>query len=150
MPRSSLSHAQLLLKRPLSTLSVTEFLRAIRRAPSHQRLRLFRALLPFLVQTESESLRMEICKFDSLENYPTAFARFAQLLGHPKQLPAPDELAFLHSIANRRVHWPGAIGGQEYLFLTALASILAPRRALEIGTSSGFSSALMAAALHRP
>jgi hypothetical protein len=64
-------------------------------------------------------------------------------------VPASGEIDFLRSIQNRGLHYTGAIGSSEYFFLTAVASILAPVRAVEIGTSSGFSSALLAAALHR-
>lgn len=44
---------------------------------------------------------------------------------------------------------PGTIGLREFLFLTAFASIVAPQRAIEIGTLAGFSAAVIAAALHR-
>lgn len=71
------------------------------------------------------------------------------LLGRPEQIPAPSEIEFLYRVQNRGIHCSGAIGVPDYFFLTALASILAPDRALEIGTSSGFSSAVIAAALHR-
>jgi predicted O-methyltransferase YrrM len=130
-------------------LSITEFFTAIYRAPSKQRLRLMRGLLPFLAKHQLEVAPVGTCEFSSLEAYPDTFARLSELIGDPEQLPAPGELAFLHSIVNRTVHYGGAIGPQDYFFLTAVSSILAPRRVLEIGTSSGFSSALMAAALHR-
>jgi hypothetical protein len=71
------------------------------------------------------------------------------LLGRPEQGPASGEIESLRSIQNRGLHYAGASGGPEYFFLTAVASILAPVRAVEIGTSSGFSSAILAAALHR-
>jgi predicted O-methyltransferase YrrM len=44
---------------------------------------------------------------------------------------------------------PGGISAQDYFFLTALVSILAPRRVVEIGTLTGFSAAIIAAAIHR-
>jgi cephalosporin hydroxylase len=44
---------------------------------------------------------------------------------------------------------PGGIGSRDYFFLTALVSILAPRRVIEIGTLTGFSAAIIAAAIHR-
>jgi cephalosporin hydroxylase len=47
------------------------------------------------------------------------------------------------------VRYPGGIGGRDCFFLTALVSILAPRRVIEIGTLTGFSAAVIAAAIHR-
>jgi predicted O-methyltransferase YrrM len=61
---------------------------------------------------------------------------------------AAGEIDFLASIENRGAH-PGTIGLRDYLFLSAFASILAPERAVEIGTLAGFSAAIIAAALHR-
>jgi predicted O-methyltransferase YrrM len=47
------------------------------------------------------------------------------------------------------VRYPGGIGSRDYFFLTALVSILAPRRVIEIGTLTGFSTAIIAAAIYR-
>jgi hypothetical protein len=47
------------------------------------------------------------------------------------------------------IRHPGGIGSRDYFFLTALVSILAPRRVVEIGTLTGFSTAIIAAAIHR-
>jgi predicted O-methyltransferase YrrM len=47
------------------------------------------------------------------------------------------------------VRYPGGIGSRDYFFLTALISILAPRRVIEIGTLTGFSTAIIAAAINR-
>jgi len=47
------------------------------------------------------------------------------------------------------VRHPGGIGSRDYFFLTALVSILAPRRVIEIGTLTGFSAAIIAAAIYR-
>jgi predicted O-methyltransferase YrrM len=43
---------------------------------------------------------------------------------------------------------PGGISGQDYFFLTAIDSILAPRRAIEIGRLTGFSAAIIVAAIY--
>jgi predicted O-methyltransferase YrrM len=67
-------------------------------------------------------------------------------LGHREKVPPSNEIDFLHSIKNRGAH-PGTIGLHEFLFLTAFASILAPKRAIEIGTLAGFSAAVIAAAV---
>lgn len=47
------------------------------------------------------------------------------------------------------VRYPGGIGSRDYFFLTALVSILAPRRVVEVGTLTGFSAGIIAAAVHR-
>lgn len=47
------------------------------------------------------------------------------------------------------VRYPGGIGSRDYFFLTCLVSILAPRRVIEIGTLTGFSTAIIAAAIDR-
>jgi predicted O-methyltransferase YrrM len=46
------------------------------------------------------------------------------------------------------VRYPGGIGSRDYFFLTCLVSILAPRRVVEIGTLTGFSTAIIAAAIY--
>jgi predicted O-methyltransferase YrrM len=91
----------------------------------------------------------EICQFNSLADFESAYARLAAMLGHPGTTPSPGELEFLNSIAKRRKYYPGTIGPSDHLFLTALVSIVAPRRVVEIGTLTGFSAGVIAAALHR-
>jgi Methyltransferase domain len=132
-----------------SNLSAREYVRAVRNAPRGCRLALLRALLPFVFTPAPQPVPADVCEFLSLEDYPSTYARLAHVLGRPEQVPAAGEVEFLRSIQNRGRHWTGAIGGPEYFFLTAVASILAPVRAVEVGTSSGFSSAILAAALHR-
>ena len=126
-----------------------EYVCALRHAPQDCRLALFRTLAPFVFTPAPEPTTAAVCEFHSLEDYSFTYARLANLLGRPEQVPASGEIDFLRSIQNRSVHSVGAIGVSEYFFLTAVASILAPVRAVEIGTSSGFSSALLAAALQR-
>jgi len=104
-------------------------------------------LFPYLFGKVQESIPA-VCEFDSLENYEMQYGRLAQLLGDDKSVPPSGETGFLSSIQNRATH-PGTIDLPEFLFLTAFASIIAPKRAIEIGTLAGFSAALIAAALHR-
>ncbi len=138
------------LKTMASNLSARGYVRAVRNAPRGGRLAMLRALLPFVFAPAPKPVAAGVCEFsNSLEEYPSTYARLAPLLGRPEQRPASGEIEFLRSIQNRAVHYVGAIGTSDYLFLTAVASILAPVRAVEIGTSSGFSSAILAAALHR-
>ncbi|HSP45228.1 MAG TPA: class I SAM-dependent methyltransferase [Chthoniobacterales bacterium] len=91
----------------------------------------------------------ELCEFKSLEEFPAAYSRLAVLLRRAEQTPSADEIEFLHGLHHRDIHYSGAIGSNDYFFLIAFASILAPKHAVEIGTSTGFSSALIAFALHR-
>jgi len=127
----------------------SEYVRAVRNAPRGSRLALLRALVPFLFTPAPQAVPAGVCEFYDLEDYSSTYERLAHLLGRPEQVPASGEIDFLRSIQNRGRHYTGAIGFPEYCFLTAEASILAPVRAVEIGTSSGFSSAILAAALHR-
>jgi predicted O-methyltransferase YrrM len=124
------------------------FLNAIRRAPRGYRRELFRRLL----SSRSVSLppsSAEVCEFKSLDNFESAYIRLAALLGLAGKTPPPGELEFLRSIANRQIKYPGTIGTSDYFFLTAFVGILAPRHLVEIGTLTGFSAAIIAAALLR-
>jgi len=91
----------------------------------------------------------EVCEINSLADFDSGCARLAAMLGHAGRDPLPGELEFLNSIAKRRTSYPGNIGPSDYLFLTAFVSILAPQRVIEIGTLTGFSAGIIAAALAR-
>jgi predicted O-methyltransferase YrrM len=106
-----------------------------------------RTLFPFLL-TERASSTVESCEFQSLKTYEADYRRLARILGRDEGCLPAGEIDFLESVENRRAH-PGTIGLRDYLFLSAFASILAPERAVEIGTLAGFSAAIIAAALHR-
>lgn len=106
-----------------------------------------RALFPYLFRRMAPSA-VEACEFDSLKNFDTNYRRLARLLGRIQEYPPAGEIEFLSSVENRGVH-PGTIALREYLFLSAFASILAPKRTVEVGTLAGFSAAIIAAALRR-
>jgi predicted O-methyltransferase YrrM len=128
-------------------LPLGSYLRALRYSPIRSRIVVARKLFPYLFGRIARSTA-EVCEFGSLENYETSYRRLARLLGHSEKVPPPGEMEFLYSIQNRGAH-PGTIGSHEFLFLTAFASILAPERAIEIGTLAGFSAAVIAAAIRR-
>ncbi len=128
-------------------LPLGSYLRALRYSPAGSRIAVARKLFPYLFQRVARSTA-EICEFDSPGNYETSYRRLARLLGHSEKVPPPGEIDFLRLIQNRGAH-PGTIGLHEFLFLTAFASILAPERAIEIGTLAGFSAAVIAAAIRR-
>lgn len=71
------------------------------------------------------------------------------MLGRAGKTPPPGEAEFLRKIVNRPVQYPGTIAPADYFFLTAFVSLLAPQRVVEIGTLTGFSAAIIAAALRR-
>ncbi|MFZ3373984.1 MAG: class I SAM-dependent methyltransferase [Chthoniobacterales bacterium] len=117
------------------------------------------ASLGFQTQVFGHSLRSlsaprltapaEICEFNSLADFESAYVRLAGMLGRAGTTPSPDELEFLRSIAERRPITRRSIGQGDYLFLTAFVGILAPQRVVEIGTLTGFSAGVIAAALRR-
>jgi predicted O-methyltransferase YrrM len=119
----------------------------VRHSPVKSQIATVWKLFPYLFGKIERSVP-EICEFDSLKNYEMNYRHLAQLLGSCERVPPPGEIEFLCSIQNRGSH-PGTIGLPEFLFLTAFASIVAPKRAIEIGTLAGFSAALIAVALHR-
>jgi predicted O-methyltransferase YrrM len=127
------------------TLTLHTYLRTLRDAPKGLRTRFVTRLFPDLFRT-SVRCEEESCEFHSLDDYEAKYRLLATLLGRPEKTPPPDELAFLRSIepyAGRA----GTINLGDCLFLTAFVSILAPSRAVEIGTLGGFSAAVIAAAI---
>jgi predicted O-methyltransferase YrrM len=92
----------------------------------------------------------DVGEFRNWEQFEIKYRQLAEELGHGGKVPAPGEVDFLHEmVALDDVRYPGGIGSRDYFFLTALVSILAPRRVIEIGTLTGFSTAIIAAAIHR-
>ena len=127
------------------TLTLRTYLRTLRDAPKGLRTRFVARLFPDLFRT-SVRCEAESCEFHSLDDYEAKYRLLAALLGRPEKTPPPDELSFLRSIqayAGRA----GTIHFGDCLFLTAFVSILAPSRAVEIGTFGGFSAAVIAAAI---
>jgi predicted O-methyltransferase YrrM len=91
----------------------------------------------------------DIGEFKNWEQFEIKYRQLAEELGHPGKIPAPGEVEFLHRMVDLDdVRYPGGIGSRDYFFLTCLVSILAPRRVIEIGTLTGFSTAIIAAAIH--
>lgn len=92
----------------------------------------------------------DIGEFKNWEQFEIKYRQLAEELGYPGKIPAPGEVEFLHRMVELDdVRYPGGIGSRDYFFLTCLVSILAPRRAIEIGTLTGFSTAIIAAAIDR-
>src|SRR5713226_1585293 len=126
-------------------LPLRSYVHALRYSPAGSRIAMARQLFPYLFRSIARSAA-EICEFDSLKNYQASYRRLAQFLGHGEKASPPGEIDFLLSVQNRGAH-PGTISLREFLLLTAFTSILAPQRAIEIGTLAGFSAAIIAAAI---
>jgi len=132
-----------MLKIPLSL-----FLGAVCHATRGHRISIARRLLSS-PSDDVATPAAEVCEFKSPNDYGRNYAHLSALLGCDGKIPPAGEIEFLHSMLHRPVHHLGAIGCGDYCFLTALISVLAPRRVIEIGTLSGFSAAVIAAALSR-
>ena len=104
--------------------------------------------LPSLRQEIAASSE-EACAFQRLQNYSADYSRLAELLGHPGKTPPEGEIEFLRSMTQQPTRYYGGIGISEVLFITAFAGILAPTRVIEIGTLTGYSAVVIAAALSR-
>ena len=129
------------------TLTLGTYLRTLRDARKGLRTRFARQLFPQLFQKSVRS-EAESCEFHSLDKYEDKYRQLAGLLGRPEKTPPSDELGFLRSIEGYAGK-AGTIHVGDCLFLTAFVSILAPSRAIEIGTLGGFSAAVIAAAIRR-
>ena len=102
------------------------------------------------ILSSGHSRCFDVGEFNNWEEFEIKYRQLADELGHPGKIPAPGEVDFLHAIAALDdVRYPGGIGARDCLFLTCMVSILAPRRVIEIGTLTGFSAAIIAAAIHR-
>jgi len=133
-------------------LSLTHRLKLLRYGPSGRRFELNRKVADAVRQNPlPESTRyFDIGEFRNFEQFEIKYRQLAEELGCPGTIPAPGELDFLHAMVDLDdVRYSGGIGSRDYFFLTALVSILAPRRVIEIGTLTGFSTAIIAAAIHR-
>lgn len=129
-------------------ISLPLLLGALRHAPRGSRVQLLQGLLASHSDRGAMS-SAEVFEFPNPAAYAATYEKLAPALGHAGKLPPPQESEFLQSMLHRPVQHPGAIGWNDYFFLTALISILAPRQVIEIGTLTGFSAAIIAAALSR-
>ena len=91
----------------------------------------------------------DIGEFTNWEELEIKYGQLADELGRPEQILGAREIEFLHRMVDLEdIRYPGGIGSRDYFFLTCLVSILAPRRVIEIGTLTGFSTAIIAAAVY--
>lgn len=133
-------------------LSLSRYLEALRYAPRGRRFEVVRKIRRAIANPPPNAAAnsFDIGEFKSFEQFEIKYRQLAGELGYPGKIPAPGEMDFLHAMVDLDdVRYPGGIGSRDYFFLTALVSILAPRRVIEIGTLTGFSTAIIAAAIHR-
>jgi predicted O-methyltransferase YrrM len=126
--------------------------KAFRSAPRGRRFQVVRKLWNDLARPwpSAGGECIELGEIFSFEEFRTKYATLARLLGFVGKTPPPGELDFLQALVEMEsTRHPGGISAQDYFFLTAIVSILAPRRAVEIGTLTGFSAAIIAAAIYR-
>jgi hypothetical protein len=132
-------------------LSLAQRLDIFRYAPPGRRLELLRKITETLRQIPpaAPARYFDVGEFRNWEELEIKSRQLAEELGHAGKIPAPGEVEFLHRMVDLDdVRYPGGIGSRDYFFLTCLVSILAPRRVIEIGTLTGFSTAIIAAAIY--
>jgi predicted O-methyltransferase YrrM len=129
------------------TRPFSSYFEALRFAPPGHRIAIARQSLA--AQKARTPSSAEEAEFRSPEEYLETYTRLAALLGAAERSPPPGESEFLQGMRERHGHRSGVIGWTDYYFLTAFVSILSPPRVLEIGTLTGFSAAIIAAALDR-
>ena len=83
--------------------------------------------------------------FQDYADYAPKHEKLAIVLGHSGRKPHEDELHLIRGLMIRRPPREGSLNLADTLFLAAMASILSPSRVIEVGTGTGFSSALIAA-----
>ena len=83
--------------------------------------------------------------FHDYADYAPKYEKLAIVLGHSGRKPHEDELHLIRGLMIRRPPREGSLTLADTLFLAAMASILSPSRVIEVGTGTGFSSALIAA-----
>ena len=133
-------------------VSFARYCNALRYAPRGHRLEVARKIQRATTRPSASvgAGYFDIGEFKSFEQFEIKYRTLAAELGCPGKIPPPGELDFLHAMVDLDdVRYPGGIGSRDYFFLTALVSILAPHRVVEIGTLTGFSAAIIAAAIHR-
>ncbi|HSH37428.1 MAG TPA: class I SAM-dependent methyltransferase [Chthoniobacterales bacterium] len=86
------------------------------------------------------------CEINSLEDHRGNYAALAAMLGRAGMTASDEEIDELAALMPER---PGSLSWADCFFLAAVTSIIAPERMIEIGTLSGFSTGVMAAAIRR-
>ncbi len=88
--------------------------------------------------------RMTTFHLRDADTYRAEYGRMADALGMPRVAPAPGEVKFLSEVTTPGRFPFGMMPAPDLFFAGAVASLLRPRLAIEIGTASGFSAAVLA------
>jgi methyltransferase family protein len=86
---------------------------------------------------------VETFDLHDIDRYCSDYGRLGRALGVSSATPAPGELEFVKWVTSGRFGF-GMLLPSEIFFAAAITSILRPRRAVEVGTASGFSAAIIA------
>lgn len=87
--------------------------------------------------------------FHDYAEYLSKYEELAVVLGHSGKKAHEDELHLIRGLMTRRPPREGSLNLADTLFLAAMTSILSPERVIEVGTGTGFSSAVIAAMIRR-
>jgi Methyltransferase domain len=87
---------------------------------------------------------VETFNLTSADRYYSDYGRLGDALGVAGATPAPGEVEFLARITSRDWRGIGMLAPSEIFLTAAVTSILGPSLAIEIGTASGFSAAIIA------
>jgi hypothetical protein len=85
-----------------------------------------------------------VCEIRCYQEYEACYRRLASALARSDRNPAQGELERIRTLIDARTNPAGSLSVPDCLFLAAFVSIIRPRRIIEVGTGSGFSSALLA------
>jgi hypothetical protein len=125
-----------------------EVLSAFRYAPKGDRLRLAREIVT-LPQSglERPSSVAAVYEVKSLAQFEKVSAALAKRLNQSVTTSASSHMRNLQMLERRRQPFPGIVGHADFYFLAAFVSALSPERVVELGTLTGFSAAVLAAAI---
>jgi len=87
---------------------------------------------------------MQTFDLPNFDRYCRDYRQLGEALGVAGTKPAPGEVDFLRAVTTPCRFDFGMLSPPEIFFAAGVTSILSPRMALEIGTASGFSAAIIA------
>ena len=85
--------------------------------------------------------------FRDYADYASRYKELAIVLGHPERNAHENDLNLIRGLMAKRTPREGSLNLADTLFLAAMTSILSPERVIEVGTGTGFSSAVFATML---
>jgi hypothetical protein len=101
----------------------------------------------FLLFFRAKPAPAAVVTFHGYTDYAANYEELAIALGHPGKKAPDDECDLVRGLIAKRPVREGSLNLSDSLFLAAVTSILSPPRVIEVGTGTGFSSALIATIL---